>query len=80
MARCIPPNPAFATESERQVWELLRTQLGDDALIVANLRVTDRKKDHELDLLVVIGELRDRGPAPSIGKTAAAQRRPRWRA
>jgi len=54
MVRCIPLNPAFATESERQVWELLRTQLGDDALIVANLRVTDRKKDHELDLLVVI--------------------------
>ena len=54
MARCIPLNPAFATESERQVWELLRTQLGNDALIVANLRVTDRKKDHELDLLVVI--------------------------
>ncbi len=54
MAQCIPLNPAFATESERQVWELLRTQLGDDALIVANLRVTDRKKDHELDLLVVI--------------------------
>ena len=54
MARCIPLNPAFATESERQVWELLRTQLGDDALIVANLRVTDHKKDHELDLLVVI--------------------------
>lgn len=54
MAQCIPPNPAFATESERQVWELLRTQLGGDALIVANLRVTDRKKDHELDLLVVI--------------------------
>ena len=54
MARCIPLNPAFATESERQVWQLLRTQLGNDALIVANLRVTDRKKDHELDLLVVI--------------------------
>ena len=44
--------PEFTTDSERVVWEHLRARLGDDDLLVANLRLTDRSQDHELDLVV----------------------------
>jgi len=44
--------PHFTTGSERQVWLALRDQLGPDDMLGANLRVTDTKGDHELDLLV----------------------------
>ena len=44
--------PVFTTDSERVVWEHLRDQLDDDDLLVPNLRLTDRKQDHELDFLV----------------------------
>jgi hypothetical protein len=54
VARCIPESPAFTTHSEQRVWELLRDQLPSEAVIVANLRITDRKKDHELDLVVLV--------------------------
>jgi hypothetical protein len=50
MERAEPP--VFTTDSERVVWEHLRDQLGDDDLLVANLRLTDRLQDHELDFLV----------------------------
>ncbi|WP_141784589.1 nuclease-related domain-containing DEAD/DEAH box helicase [Ornithinicoccus hortensis] len=36
------------------VWERLRIQLGDDATLLANLRLTDEEKDHELDLVVLL--------------------------
>ena len=54
VARCIPESPAFTTHSEQRVWELLREQLPSEAVVVANLRITDRKKDHELDLVVLV--------------------------
>ncbi len=49
-----PERPEFATESERKVWELLRAGLDRDDLLVANLRVTDHRKDYEIDLAVVL--------------------------
>ena len=52
MPVCIPESPDFTTGSERLVWERLRDSLGPGDLLVANLRVTDEAKDHELDLLV----------------------------
>ncbi|MCK0112579.1 NERD domain-containing protein [Ornithinimicrobium sp. F0845] len=53
-ARCIPPDPAFTTQSEREVWEALRQQLGDDAVLMANLRLLDDEGDHEIDLVAMI--------------------------
>lgn len=48
----VPPAPTFATTSEQKVWETLRDQLGDGDVLLAGLRVTDRRKDHEVDLAV----------------------------
>jgi hypothetical protein len=53
MPTLLPPDPTFTTESERRVWELLRDQLGDDDLLVSGLRISDRGKDHEVDVAVV---------------------------
>ncbi|MDQ3454626.1 MAG: NERD domain-containing protein [Actinomycetota bacterium] len=54
MATCLPERPSFTTESERMVWRLVREQLPPDAILLANYRVTDRTKDHEADLVVVL--------------------------
>lgn len=48
----IPAEPTFANHTEQVVWEKLRDQLGDDDLLIANRRLTDRRKDHEADLIV----------------------------
>ena len=40
--------------AERRVWELLRSQLRKNDVLLANLRVTDRKKDYEADLVVLM--------------------------
>jgi len=48
----IPESPTFTTDSERVVWEHLKDQLGPADLLAANLRLTDRHKDHELDFVV----------------------------
>ena len=53
-ARCSPAEPEFEHVSERTVWEALRDQLPDDAALLANLRLTDRKGDLEADLVVAI--------------------------
>jgi hypothetical protein len=47
-----PAEPTFVTPSEQKVWEALRRQLGDGDLLISNLRVSDRKKDHEIDIAV----------------------------
>ncbi len=57
MPRLIPEDPAFTTESERKVWERLRDTLGDDDVLLANLRLTDETKDHEADLVVLMPEV-----------------------
>jgi len=49
-----PELPAFTTAGERKVWTLLRDQLRDEDLLLANLRITDRRKDHEIDIAVVL--------------------------
>lgn len=50
----LPEDPQFSTESERVVWERLRDSLGDDDVLIANLRLTDQKGDHEADLVVLM--------------------------
>ena len=50
----IPENPRLANDSERRVWEILCSQLGDGDLLVAGKRVTDHLKDHEIDFVVAI--------------------------
>lgn len=54
MVTCLPAQPAFANSSEQVVWERLRDTLPPGALLLANRRVTDRSKDHEADLVVVL--------------------------
>ncbi|WP_040632002.1 nuclease-related domain-containing DEAD/DEAH box helicase [Smaragdicoccus niigatensis] len=57
MPRLIPEQPTFVTESERVVWEQLRKDLRDDDVVIANLRLTDETKDHEIDLIVLMPEV-----------------------
>jgi hypothetical protein len=55
--RTLPENPTFAHPSEQEVWENLRDALPGDALLLANLRIIDQKKDHEADLVVLLPDL-----------------------
>ena len=48
----VPPDPTFVNTSERKVWEALRDQLGDGDVLIAGQRITDRRKDHEIDIAV----------------------------
>lgn len=48
-----PGEPEFVNHSERKVWTALREQLGDDDLLIANQRFTNRGRDYELDIAVV---------------------------
>lgn len=57
MVRLIPETPTFATTSERAVWERLRDSLGPDDVLIANLRLTDERKDHEVDLVVLMPDI-----------------------
>ena len=54
MVRCEPAEPKLTTESERLVWERLRETLREEDVLLANVRLTDRSKDHEADLLVLL--------------------------
>jgi hypothetical protein len=51
---CRPEHPSFASSAERQVWGLLRDQLGKDDVLLTNVRVTDRAKDHEADIVLLM--------------------------
>lgn len=53
-ARSFPELPTFTTVSEREVWQRVVRQLSPECAVVANLRVTDRHKDHEADLVVLM--------------------------
>lgn len=55
--RVVPLDPQFTTTSEREVWERLRSTVPDDFTILANVRLTDTKKDHELDLVLLAPEV-----------------------
>ena len=56
MPTLIPAQPGFATTSERKVWELLRSQLGDDDVLVSGQRISSRDKDHEIDICVAFAD------------------------
>jgi hypothetical protein len=49
-----PERPRFANGAERQVWELLRNQLRSNDILMSGLRITDRAKDHEADVVVIL--------------------------
>lgn len=55
MPRCYPAEPDFADErrAERAVWEALRDQLPDDAVLFHSLALLEGDREQELDLLVV---------------------------
>ena len=55
--RVVPQDPQFATTSEREVWERLRAQGSEDWILLANVRLTDERKDHELDLVVLMPDV-----------------------
>lgn len=54
MPTTLPENPRLANDSERRVWEILCSQLGEGDLLIAGKRVTDHLKDHEIDFVVAI--------------------------
>jgi hypothetical protein len=56
-ARAVPAEPVFTTESEANVWRQVVGSLGDDDVVLANVRLTDEAKDHELDLVVLMPEV-----------------------
>ena len=49
-----PERPLFASGPERQVWDLLRQQLRAQDVLMSGLRVTDRTKDHEADVVLLL--------------------------
>ena len=54
MPHLLPAEPYFAHESERQVWELLASQLPPEAYLLASLKVEDaRRGPMEADLVVI---------------------------
>ena len=46
--------PRFEYESERIVWERLERTVPPDTDLITNLRLTTQKKDHELDIIVLM--------------------------
>jgi hypothetical protein len=51
---CIPSEPEFIGKSERVVWGRLRPQLRPQDIILANVRLTDERSDHEADFFVLM--------------------------
>lgn len=52
MVHCVPAEPDFAASAERVVWQALKRKLRADDALLANVRLTDERGDHELDLVV----------------------------
>ncbi|MGA9749384.1 MAG: nuclease-related domain-containing protein, partial [Nocardioides sp.] len=52
----IPEQPTFSTPSESKVWELLRSQLGDDDVLISGQRISAHDKDHEIDICVAFAD------------------------
>ncbi|CAN5279754.1 MAG: NERD domain-containing protein [Nocardioides sp.] len=57
MPKLIPAEPAFVTPSERLVWERLRDGLGDDDVVLSNLRLVGPDRDYEIDFVVLMPEV-----------------------
>lgn len=81
MPRLPEAEPRFETDSERDVWKALCEQLGPDDLLLANVRVTSRTQDHELDMVVgllghgvVVVEVKGRGIAFDDGQWVIQRR------
>ncbi len=56
MPRLLPEEPSFPPDNgaERTVWEALRDQLPDEALLFSGVGVQDGAREHEIDLLVAL--------------------------
>jgi hypothetical protein len=54
VVHCRPELPRFASGAERAVWQTLVRQLGKDDVVISGLRFTDRAKDHEADLVLLL--------------------------
>jgi hypothetical protein len=54
MTAQVSSTPEFEHESERVVWERLAATLGAGSVLLPNLRLTSRKKDHELDIVALM--------------------------
>jgi hypothetical protein len=53
--RLWPENPVFKSEAERKVFDVLNATLGDRAVILSNLKITDPQSgDIEIDFVVLI--------------------------
>jgi hypothetical protein len=54
MPRCFPPEPDFGEDrrAERTVWEALRDQLPDDAVLFYSVGLKERDQDYEADVVV----------------------------
>ena len=57
MVRCRPESPRFASGAEGRVWRALADQLDEDDVLISGLRFTDRAKDHEADLVLLLPDL-----------------------
>lgn len=53
MPQLIPPQPAFASDAERVVWEVLAGALPEDATLITGQRITDEAHEVEMDLLLL---------------------------
>lgn len=56
MVRCYPQEPEFTskTAAEQKVWEILRRDLPDDALLFHSVQLRHQRAEHEIDLLVLL--------------------------
>jgi hypothetical protein len=56
MAKLVPAHPLFGDgeRGERAVWEALRDQLPDDAVLFHGLRLQERQHEYEADLVVLL--------------------------
>jgi hypothetical protein len=50
----LPAQPRLANDAERRVFALLCEQLGENDVVIAGQRVTDHRKDHEIDFVVAL--------------------------
>src|SRR5690606_26543924 len=55
--RAVPQDPQFQTTSEREVWADLCRQGSEEWTLLANVRLADERKDHELDLVVLMPDV-----------------------
>lgn len=49
-----PESPRFANGAEKTVWDALCAQLGPSDVLLSGLRFTDRAKDYEADVVVLM--------------------------